>query len=735
MKYRYSLFVSLILFSLPSCLYSQPWSGILLPTSGSGACTVGSTSAPSQCAIDWTTAGIPGGIPSGTWTQSGSTITAAQSPCNNGAGDCTATIQAALNACSGSKYVLLGAGTFKIAGANGVTVPSNCVLRGAGANQTILKTTGASSGAAVILLGANGYPNNSNSSSITSGAAGGSTSIVVASASGISVGGYLLISELNNPTYVSISGSEGACTWCDGGTGWNGTRVRGQIVEVTSVAGSTIGISPALYSSYGTALPGWTPNHIYGYEAFINPSTKPTHYYMQTVNNGSSPYTCTSGSSAPAFSTSGGSVSDGTCTWQDQGAGTTTQALATYFAASAKYAGVENLQVYQNNTGYGSDFEISMCAYCWISGVEGNYADGDQVSVSYGYRGQIQNSYFSNAFIHGPGAYDSDITLYNKSSGMLVQNNILERLHVGIMLEWGAAGNVIAYNYNLGNYADGSTTYGPPGMNTHGAHPQFNLWEGNITENFALDSIWGSHSSNTAFRNWSKGTTKLCTTGAGAARAAVSCGSAPSNWTVQQVEAFNIAFLGSAYNLIGNIIGSQDMANLLFYNTPGTPLPQANQVVAVCGPSPCGPGSRSYDDSAYAYVLGFGESSDDGSSGDDSIIPYNTLFAHGNYTSPSGAITWQGSVTHTLPASFYLSSQPSWWNSSPWPSIGPDITGGLADAFGHAFANPAETCYESTMGGTDGTGSPLTFNPNNCYGGTTGGTPPTPPSSLSAVSQ
>ena len=36
----------------------------------------------------------------------------------------------------------------------------------------------------------------------------------------------------------------------------------------------------------------------------------------------------------------------------------------------------------------------------------------------------------------------------------------------------------MAYNYMFGNYADGSTTFGPPGMNTHGAHPQFNLWGG-----------------------------------------------------------------------------------------------------------------------------------------------------------------------------------------------------------------------------------------------------------------
>jgi hypothetical protein len=662
MKRKRSAFPFLVLFSLPVSLYSQLWSGILLPTSGSGACTLST----GHCAIDWTASGIPGGIPSGSWTQSGSTITAGQRPCNSGSGDCTSTIQAALNACSGgSKYVLLGAGTFLING--NLTVPDHCVLRGSGADQTILNANG-TSGAVVALGSGSAMPSASNSVAITSGTTAGSTSITAASATGISVGGYLLISELNNSNYVSINGSEGACTWCDGAL-WNGTRVRGQIVEVESVAGTAIGISPALYTAYSN-----TP-------------------------------------------------------------------LATPFTATAKYAGVENLQVYANNTGYGDNFAMWECAYCWLSGVEGNYADGNHVDVSFSYRGQIQNSYFSNAYLHGPGSYDSDITLYNKSSGMLVQNNILERLHVTIMLEWGAAGNVIAYNYDFGNYASGSTTFETEGMNTHGAHPQFNLWEGNITQNFDLDSIWGSHSHNTVFRNWSKGTTKLCTTGT-PGRTTVTCA---NTWAVQYVAGMKVDFLGSSYNVVGNVIGSQDLASLNVYNAAQSPMAQGNMVVSICGPSPCGPGSRSYDAVAYGYNFGFGEASDDGTGGVSngagcspttlpypchSLVPYSTLFSHGNYSSPSAAINWTAGITRTLPPSLYLSSKPSWFGNVPWPAIGPDIVGGLSDAYGYAYANPAEVCYEQVMGGTDGTGSALAFNANSCYGQPTS---PAPPANVTAV--
>jgi len=51
----------------------------------------------------------------------------------------------------------------------------------------------------------------------------------------------------------------------------------------------------------------------------------------------------------------------------------------------------------------------------------------------------------------------------------------------------------------------------------------------------------------------------------------------------------------------------------------------------------------------------------------------------------------------------------------PWPGIGPDITGGLSNAFGHAYNNPAKNCYENVMHGTDGTGSPLAFSAASCY--------------------
>ena len=291
-------------------------------------------------------------------------------------------------------------------------------LRGTGAHNTVLDAHGSATG--VVNLGSGGSVSASNSTTITGGATAGSTSITVSSASGVSVGTYLMITELNDSSYVTITGNQGACTWCDASM-WNGTRARGQIVEVTSVNGTTIGISP-LYSAFRL-----TP-------------------------------------------------------------------LATRFSAGAKYAGVEDLQVYANNTGYTTNFLMTGCAYCWLKGVEGNFADGDHVEAFNSYHCEIRDSYFHDGYSHTSGTTDNDIFIVNKTSGFLIENNILTRLHASIMLNWGAAGNVIAYNFFDGNYDTTAPNVLIYDLATHGAHPQFNLWEGNIGPSFHMDSIWGSSS-------------------------------------------------------------------------------------------------------------------------------------------------------------------------------------------------------------------------------------------------
>lgn len=385
--------------------------------------------------------------------------------------------------------------------------------------------------------------------------------------------------------------------------------------------------------------------------------------------------------------------------------------LAAPFRMSVEYAGVEDLQIYANNTGYDTNFAMSMCAYCWIKGVESNYADGDHVEVYWGFHDEIRDSYFSNAFLHGPGQHDSDIQIALKTSASLVENNIVERTHIAVMLEWGAAGNVIAYNYTMGEFDNGATNLDIGGIDFHGAHPQYNLLEGNVTTQIAEDSVWGTSSHTTAYRNWVVGTNRICVPMSGRGR--VDCSGKNGHYGFQAARAIETTYAGTANNFVGNVVGSAQMQSMKGYDNP------VAQHVSVEYPAP-----RSYDAVAYGWSFGYGKTSDDGTGtgcaegNPPCHRPNNSAsnFLHGNYNNIGGTVAWATGVTHDLPASLYLTGKPVWWGPMPFPATGPDVHGGGGPG-GHSYGNPARACYLREMGGSDGgTGSPLPFDRGKCYG-------------------
>jgi len=612
----------------------QLWVPMLYPTSSLNTlCNPIDQTSAGQCAWPyWVNAGVPGGIPSASYTQSGSTL----SP--SGGSDSSA-INSALSSCGGTssqgKYVLLGPGTFSITA--GLTVPSYCVLRGSGANSTILNATLTSGN--VVNMG-NVTPSTSNRVSMTGGTNAGSTSVTVSSGSGFSVGQLVSISQVQDGVIVNNVGSEGTCTWCDGFENDSGLRAQGQTDLVTGVNGTSITLAEPLMVNY-TSTPEITP-----------------------------------------------------------------------YSPGATNAGLENLQIYANGTRSGGttngNVYMLSCLYCWVSGIEDNYADGDHIFADYSYHGEVVNSYFSNDYYHDAGQNDDSITLRLKTTGFLIQNNILERMMSTIETEWGAAGNVIAYNYSFSGFLYGSPNFLNQDMNTHGAHEQFNLFEGNVVESLGQDSIWGSDANNTYFRNWMEGVSRLCDP-VSEGRNTVTCSS--PYYTNQADRAFSANALNTNTNVIGNVEGSTGQSSI------GSGVALA---VAVCGPSPCGSGSRTYQSVYYNEDYGYGTSSDTGTQSIDSILPYDTTFRHGEYGTVNNSILWQTGYTQTLPISFYLSAKPSWWPSAvSWPAIGPDVTGGTGPG-GHVSsttaANAAQYCYTAIMGGSDGgAGSPLTFNPASCY--------------------
>ncbi|MFP5235166.1 MAG: hypothetical protein ACLGSD_04635 [Acidobacteriota bacterium] len=385
----------------------------------------------------------------------------------------------------------------------------------------------------------------------------------------------------------------------------------------------------------------------------------------------------------------------------------TRSAIAVPFQMAATEAGVEDLQVRANHTGYVTNFTMEMCASCWIKGVESNYADGDHISVQWGFRDEIRDSYFSNAYLHVPGERESDIQLALKTSATRVENNIIERTHTAVMLEWGAAGNVIAYNYSTGEFDSEAPRVVIGGIDYHGAHPQFNLIEGNVLTAFYADSVWGSSSDTTALRNWFVGTTKVCLplTGHGP----VDCGGA--HYAFQAARAVQVSYLSTRNNFFDNVVGSAPMQSLFGYSRP---VPQIAMLEF--------PQHRLYE-AAVGWSFGYGSANDDGhgtgcGGGNPPCHAAGTSRSdvlNGNYNNVTRTISWQAGMSHHLPASFYLKAKPAWWGTMPFPAIGPDVTGGSGPG-AHVFGNPARHCYLDIMGGAEGgPGSPLRFNSGRCY--------------------
>jgi hypothetical protein len=357
-------------------------------------------------------------------------------------------------------------------------------------------------------------------------------------------------------------------------------------------------------------------------------------------------------------------------------------------------AGIEDLQVYDNNTGRNPNFSITGAYNCWIKDVESNFADGDHVEVDYSTHCSIVDSYFHDAFSHTPGATDADIALRNYSTMILVQNNVLQRLHAGVTLEWGASANVIAYNYMDGFFDTSALNAVQYGIAIHGAHPEYNLFEGNVLAMANDDSIWGSSSDETFFRNWLIGTTLVCSP-VNNTRADLACSPVTSGywsstdtamWAWQGSRPMEWNYLARTNNSVGNVIGSTQLLDL---------MPMTNMIVWKKGIN------RQYQGIAYGYSFGFGGggSGDTGTFSGDNAQPYTTGIIQGDYSYADSSTHWAAggyvdpfAYDHRLRASLYLTFKPSWFGNTPFPVIGPDVQGGQ-NANGHVYTIPAQACF------------------------------------------
>lgn len=690
-----------ILVLFPSVVRAQNWSGILDPSR----------------AIDWRNVpGVTFAIPSGSWTQCGSTI----APYTGS----TAAINSAVASCGANHYVLLGAGTFTLSsGCIDWAGHSHVVLRGSGPLATIIKFTGNGCGGfsgntdVAMRAAVNGFdqsgttggnggavPASSTASNnlaligTTEGGVGvypqGATHIQVLNVGSDTprVGTVLFIDQADDVTLANgwLTCQQNSVNPNCSANGNNNGRLMGgvlreqiQAVVITNINGSTYTISPGLYA------PNW--------RASQNPGA-----------------------------------------WWNINSDLCTQ------------CGVENLTfdhiVSGATGGFVSAFNIIDCYQCWVRNVR-NIGSGGR-NHFYVYQsavGVIRDSYIEGSVGHtSGGGYGVDP---GESSDFLIENNIIDQVPAGLVVGENYNSFVLGYNLTWNNSPGNGMQETFP---SHDPGAYMNLLEGNDINGISQDTQHGGGMAFTYFRNHFPGQQPVPVD--------------INNGGTQNQSPFELQANQHGINIIGNVLGMLKCSGGTF---AGRTMDKPSQCTG--GGTVGSSFNTNYEASPNTgitspcytsiYVLGwpagctnaFGNFSSD-------LGVANEMMRWGNCDTatatcrfvnsevPTNAFPFMAALSvpssHTLPSSFYYSSQPSWWNgvsftAPPYPPIGPDVTGGNLATLpsGVAYEIPARLCYENTA--QDSTNYPgtqiIAFDANNCYGTAVASNPPAPPTNLTAA--
>ena len=395
--------------------------------------------------IDWTQAGIPGGIPNR------KTICATLSP-----GATYAQINSAIAACNNG-VVFLNPGTYTLAGGIVFNNKSNVTLRGAGPDRTFLKFTAGNScgglGGDLCIINSDphcgGCGSPSNVANWTAAYAPGTAVITLSALTKGStppaVGQMIFLDQ--NDDGGSDTGQIWVCQTanvCSSNPGsGNGRPGRGQqqAVRVTSVTGSgpyTVGISPA------TRMPN------------VRASQSPQAWW-----------------------------SNGMPVSRD---------------------GVEDLSMDHTNTG--SSIAAGIFVFngynVWFKNIRDINSQHKHIWFYQSAASVVRESYFYGSWNAASESYGVDT--YNGADN-LIENNIFQHIATGMITE-GCVGCVFSYNYAIDDYytANGAAPgWQQFALYGHSVGDAYVLWEGNQAVGLVGDDIHGTRHFVTAFRNYLSG--------------------------------------------------------------------------------------------------------------------------------------------------------------------------------------------------------------------------------------
>ena len=627
-------------------------------------------------AVDWSNAGT-GGFPNRTTICA--TLGVAGQVASFAQAVSLAQINTAIASCPSGQTVLLNAGTYTLAGGIVISTP-NVTLRGAGADQTILIAGGGGvscwgAGSNICVQGSFSWDLGPQHTANWTGTTEGGAGVYPAGATHLT---------LDNVSGLAV-GNTIILDQADDAT--DGFPQAGDIF-VCGVAGSCTGQGTHAGRSGRGQQQTVTVTAISGTTVTISPglampnwrsSQNPGAWWANTVMSG---------------------------------------------------VGIENLTL-DNSAGLGA-----LCSGCgnivffnaansWVKGVrsvEHNGAGGNPLQAHMRLR-QTAHITVQDSYLYGSDNWSQSygIELF-ESSDNLIQNNICQHVTACVVINGPDSGSVIAYNFSIDdNYTGGgsATNWMQVSELWHEIGQTMELYEGNSGLGAQADNIHGTHHFGTFFRNHYYGDLWNNPTKTG------------------HTEILQLSKYARFFNIVANVLGSP-----YYNNYQGT---SATSVFNVNGDSDGENGESTANDPRVSATLlrwgnydtvtksarWCGNPSDTGWSstcGGVSEVPSGIK----NYSNPVPTKGDVGTGQAPLPASFYLSNQPSWWvfpggNAAPFPAIGPEVTGGNGPG-GHSYYIPAENCWYNVMHGVVGASTLLSFNANSCYSSTS--PQPAPPTNL-----
>lgn len=166
--------------------------------------------------------------------------------------------------------------------------------------------------------------------------------------------------------------------------------------------------------------------------------------------------------------------------------------------------GVECLKIVRQDATSGQTSNIVMnCAVnCWIVGVESEMTNFAHIEISRSSNIEVKGNYIHHAHAYGGGGQGYGVALQYSAGQCLIENNVFEHLRHSVLLQSGANGNVIAYNYSTDPNWEEFPQNSAGDLVCHGNFPYLNLFEGNVVQNIVVDNSHGMNGPfNTFYRN------------------------------------------------------------------------------------------------------------------------------------------------------------------------------------------------------------------------------------------